>query len=110
MSWGVFYLFCYPLAVEELLANLVSWVAAVLFAFFTNRAWVFKTHGGGVMREMALFFGARLSTLALEEGIIFLFVTVLAYDAMLVKILGNIAVLVLNYLLSKLIVFRKKEK
>ena len=77
VSWGVFYLFCYPLSVDELLANPISWVAAVLFAFFTNRTWVFRTHGGGVIREMALFFGARLSTLALEELIIFLFVTTL---------------------------------
>ena len=57
---------------------------------------------------MALFCGARLSTLMLEEGIIFLFVTILSFDAMAVKMIGNIAVLVLNYILSKLLVFRKK--
>lgn len=110
VSWGVFYLFCYPLSVDGLIANPISWVAAVLFAFFTNRIWVFRTHGGGLFSEMALFFGARLSTLLFEEGIIFLFVTTLSYDAMTVKVLGNIAVLVLNYVLSKLLVFRKKTK
>lgn len=110
VSWGSFYLLCYPLAVDELLANPISWTVAVFFAFFTNRIWVFRTHGGGLFSEMALFLGARLSTLALEEGIIFLFVTVLAYDAMAVKVLGNIAVLVLNYVLSKLLIFRKKTK
>lgn len=110
VSWGVFYLFSYPLSMNELLANLISWVAAVLFAFFTNRKWVFRTHGGGVIREMALFFGARLSTLVFEEILIFVFVTTLSQDAMAVKILGNIAVLILNYILSKLIVFRKKDK
>lgn len=110
VSWGVFYLFAYPLALDELLANLLSWIAAVLFAFFTNRKWVFRTHGGGVIREMGLFFGARLGTLAFEELVIFLFVTTLSQDAMTVKIIGNIAVLVLNYVLSKLIVFKEKTK
>lgn len=108
VSWGSFYLFHYPLSVDELIANLLSWVAAVLFAFFTNRVWVFRTHGYGFLQEMALFCGARLSTLMLEEGIIFLFVTILSFDAMAVKMIGNIAVLVLNYILSKLLVFRKK--
>lgn len=110
VSWGVFYLFAYPLSTDELLANLFSWVAAVLFAFFTNRMWVFRTHGGGLIREMGLFFGARLGTLAFEELVIFLFVTTLSQDAMTVKILGNIAVLILNYVLSKLIVFKEKTK
>ncbi len=109
ISWGSFYLFHYPLAIDELLANLLSWVAAVLFAFFTNRIWVFRTHGVGFFREMLLFFGARIGTLLFEELVIFLFVTTLAYHAMAVKMLGNIAVLVLNYVLSKLIVFRKKK-
>ena len=108
ISWGSFYLFHYTLSLGELLANPLSWVAAVLFAFFTNRTWVFRTHGGGFLREMALFFGARVGTLVFEEALIFLFVTVLSFHAMAVKMLGNVAVLVLNYLLSKLIVFRKK--
>lgn len=109
VSWGSFYLFHYPLALDELLANLLSWIAAVLFAFFTNRKWVFRTHGVGVAREMLLFFGARLGTLLFEEAVIFVFVTTLAYHAMVVKMLGNIVVLILNYILSKLLVFRKKK-
>ena len=109
VSWVSFYLLCYPLAIGELIANPISWVAAVLFAFFTNRTWVFKTHGGALMREMVLFFGARLSTLAFEELVLFLFVTTFAHDAMSVKVLSSVGVLVLNYVLSKLVVFRKKK-
>ena len=110
VSWGSFYLFHYPLGIDELIANPLSWVVAVLFAFFTNRTWVFRTHGVGFLREMLLFFGARLGTLIFEEAVIFLFVTTLSYHAMAVKMIGNVAVLILNYLLSKLLVFRKKEK
>ena len=109
VSFASFYLLCYPLAIGELVANPISWVAAVLFAFFTNRTWVFKTHGGTLIREMALFFGARVSTLIFEELVLFLFVTTLAHDAMTVKVVASVGVLVLNYVLSKLVVFRKTK-
>lgn len=107
VSWGSFYLFCYPLGINELIANALSWVAAVLFAFFTNRTWVF-TARGNLLREILLFFAARLTTLGIEEALLFLFVTHLGLEAMIVKIAGNLLVLVLNYIFSKLIVFRKK--
>ncbi len=110
VSWGSFYLFCYPLGWNELVANILSWVAAVTFAFFTNRAWVFSASrtARGFFSEMLLFFGARLSSLAFEELILYIFVTRLALDAMTIKIVGNIFVLILNYFLSKFLVFRKK--
>ena len=110
VSWVSFYLFHYPLRVDELTSNLISWVLAVLVAFITNRVWVFSesAEAGGFFKEMLLFFGSRVTTLLVEELIILTFVTWLAFDAMLIKILGNIVVLVLNYILSKLIVFRKK--
>ena len=106
VSWGSFYLLCYPLAMNELIANALSWVVAVLFAFFTNRTWVF-TARGNPLREMVLFFGARLTTLGIEEALLFLLVTRLGLEAMIVKIAGNLLVLVLNYVFSKRIVFRK---
>ena len=110
VSWVSFYLFYYPLGMNEQISNLISWVLAVLVAFITNRIWVFSESAeqGAFFKEMFLFFGSRVSTLLVEALIIFTFVTWLAFDAMLIKILGNIVVLVLNYILSKLIVFRKK--
>ena len=108
ISWSSFYLFFYPLGINELLSNILSWIAAVLFAFLTNRRWVFSQKTGAFVPEMGRFFASRLTTLCLEELIIFLFVTCLAYHAMAVKILGNILILVLNYILSKYFVFIKK--
>ena len=110
VSWVSFYLFHYTLAIDELTSNLLSWVLSVLVAFLTNRIWVFSESAasGGFFREMLLFFGSRVATLLVEEAIIFVFVTWLALDAMLIKIIGNLVVLVLNYILSKLIVFRRK--
>jgi putative flippase GtrA len=106
VSWGSFYLFYYPLPLGELTATALSWVAAVTFAFFTNRTFVFRAHGR-IAREALSFLLSRLSTLLVEEGYIFLFVTLLAFEAMWVKIAGNVLILVLNYLFSKFFVFKK---
>jgi putative flippase GtrA len=108
ISWGVFYLCHYPLAMDELIANILSWVAAVLFAFLTNRAWVFSDKQGRFFPAMGRFFASRLTTLGIEELIIFVFVTQLSFEAMAVKMIGNIVVLILNYILSKCFVFIKK--
>ena len=108
ISWVSFYLFYYVCAIGELTANALSWVAAVLVAFLTNRAWVFATEGGRFLSEMGKFFASRVLTLLVEELIIFLFVSCLAFPAMIVKIGGNVLILLLNYLLSKFFVFAKK--
>ena len=108
ISWVSFYLFHYPLGINELLSNILSWIAAVLFAFLTNRIWVFSEKKGAFFPEMGRFFASRLTTLGVEELIIFLFVTCLSLHAMAVKMLGNVLVLILNYVLSKFFVFIKK--
>ncbi len=106
VSWGSFYLFYYPLSIGELTATALSWIASVTFAFFTNRFFVFRANGNPV-REGLSFFASRAATLLLEEGWIFVFVTLLSLEAMWVKIAGNVLVLILNYVFSKWIVFKK---
>ena len=105
------YTFCSRvLSLNELIANVVSWVIAVLFAFFTNRKWVFD--GGdatkGFWGQMASFFGGRLFTLAVEELILLVFVTWLRFDDVVVKVVAQVVVIVLNYFISKFWVFKKK--
>lgn len=100
------------LGINELVANVISWVLAVLFAFVTNRIWVFQapTHTAGeFVRQMVSFFGGRVLTLVVEELILLVFITVLHFASMPVKVVAQIVVIVLNYIISKLIVFRKKE-
>ena len=91
-------------------ANLPAWVLAVLFAYITNRVWVFDSHirGRGLWREIALFFGARLLTLGMEEIMLIVFVEWLHLNDLLIKLIATIAVLVLNYVFSKLFIFKKK--
>lgn len=110
VSWSSFYLGYYCFAWQELIANGFSWVLSVLFAYVTNRCCVFGAEDAPLWRSMGQFFLARLSTLALEEGLLWLLVTHLAYEAMWVKIGGNVLVLLLNYVLSKLWVFRRDTR
>lgn len=95
--------------INELIANLISWIIAVTFAFFTNRTWVF---GGGTecekpfVRQMFNFFGGRVVTLVIEEIILLLFITWMGLPSVAVKVFAQIVVIVLNYVISKLWVFK----
>ena len=108
VSIGSFMLF--DRITHELIANLISWVCAVTFAYVTNRRWVFQSQAKGaeIFREMGAFFAGRLMTLGFEEALLLVFVTWLQFNGTLIKILAQILVLILNYVISKLLVFRKK--
>jgi putative flippase GtrA len=106
----LFALFYSTFGINELIANVICWIICVLFQFFTNRTWVFdgKTDSaGGFIRQMASFFGGRVLTLVIEEAILAVFITWLGWNSMAVKLAAQIIVIVLNYVISKLIVFRK---
>ena len=110
VSIVIFAVFYQQLGINELWANVVSWIGAVLFAYLTNRTWVFadKAHTrAGIAREAASFFGGRLATLGMEEALIAVFITWLGFPAMAVKIFSQIAVIAANYFISKFLVFRK---
>ncbi len=110
VSVGSFVLLDTVLGVHELLANVFSWLLAVGFAYVTNRTWVFasKARGRAQRMELFLFYAGRLLTLALEEGLLLVFVTCLGQNSTVVKLLAQVMVLISNYILSKLLIFRKK--
>ena len=96
---------------NNVLANSLDWVICVIFTFFTNKFLVFKTGWGSAKenaREFLSFVAARVFTLILEDGIILLFDTKLGWNSMAVKLLGQFVVIVTNYILSKLFIFKKK--
>lgn len=99
-------------SVKVVLSNAISWICAVLFAFFTNRIWVFNSPTDswtGFFKQMAAFFGGRFATFLLETAILVVFVSILNFNEMLMKIIAQLVVLVSNYVISKLIVFRKRS-
>lgn len=96
-----------------LLANLVAWVFATLFAFFTNRRFVFTKHRKGVFAFLIQFWGftfGRLITLVIEEWMLYFFIGIMEFPNMLVKFFSQIIVIALNYVFSKLFVFRKNDR
>lgn len=109
ISIGSFMVFDFFL--HELIANLLSWICAVAFAYVTNRIWVFRSRvkGLAVLRELVTFVTGRLLTLGAEEALLLVFVTWLQLPGTPVKIAAQVLVLILNYVISKLLVFRKKK-
>lgn len=89
----------------------IAWVLAVLVAFFTNKPFVFYSHNWSakvLLPEMAEFFGCRIGTGLLELILMHILVVRLLLPSMWMKLLVNILVIILNYVGSKLWVFRKK--
>ena len=89
----------------------ISWVAACLFAYITNRIWVFESKSKNIILEMAKFFGARLTTLGMEMLIMFIFVTALGLNSdtwvIIWTLITQVLIVIGNYILSKLFVFKK---
>lgn len=93
-------------------STVVSWICAVTFAYVTNRIWVFDSDAEGkkgIFAEAASFYGGRLFTLFVEWVIMEIGYDKLGFDFWVTKIGANVIVLVLNYVISKLLVFRKKD-
>ena len=92
------------------LANIISWVCAVAFAYSANRTFVFFSRDPHVLREAARFALSRLTTLLMDMGLMFVGVTLLHQNDKVIKILVQIVVMAANYLFSKLLVFTKKSR
>ena len=88
-------------------ANIISWIAAVTFAFFANRIFVFRSRGAGVLREAGAFYLARVGTLLMDMCIMFVGVTLMGYSDKVMKLIVQVVVTIANYIFSKLFVFRK---
>ena len=90
-------------------ANVISWICAVTFAYFTNRRFVFFSQEQNRLKEAGKFFLSRVSTLLMEMGIMALGVSALGINDKIVKLVAQVLIIIANYVLSKLLVFRKKE-
>lgn len=106
-----YWIFAYPLGIEIMPSTVLAWSLAVLFAYVTNRKWVFHGEAHGMTeigKEMALFFACRLGTGLLDWLCMLIFAEWLGMDDVFVKAAADIAVIILNYLASKFVIFRKK--
>ena len=125
VNLSVFALFSLILGDERyLITNVIAWFAAVVFAFITNKIWVFESKSWNarvLAKEVPSFFSARIFSFIFEEAGLFFLVDILSMGELSVKILSfeisgeliakaivGVLVVVINYVFSQLVVFRKK--
>lgn len=113
VKWGLLFTVLNPKnALQLQISVIISWVAAVTFAYITNRIFVFKSKSKNILKEIISFFGARLLTLGMEMLIMWFFITLLKLDSdkwvLIWTLAVQVIVTILNYVFSKLFVFKKK--
>ena len=106
------YLPCYNLlGLPAVVSNVIAWVVAVAFAYVTNKPFVFRSHDWSaktVVPELTKFVGTRVASGGMESAIIWIAVDLLGGNGNLWKLVTSVLVVILNYVGSKLLVFRKK--
>lgn len=109
----VYWIAAHPLNLGTMPSTIIAWILAVLFAYITNAKWVFFSKAAGFnekFKEMISFFACRLATGVLDWACMFVFVDVLNLNDIIIKTLSNVLVIILNYIASKLIIFKKKNE
>lgn len=96
-------------AVQLQVANILSWIAAVTFAYFTNRKYVFESTNSNMVQEAVKFYASRLSTLGMDMVIMFVGVTWLGFNDKIMKLVVQVVVTIANYVISKFLVFKKEN-
>ena len=104
-SYYVFRLFL----TDVTICTFLSWVCAVLFAYTTNRLFVFKSKNKKRVKEFASFIGSRVFSLVVEIIVMLILTSLLRINDKIAKILVQFIIFVLNYLTSKLFVFKKEK-
>ncbi len=116
VSIVTYFLFSLILDIENnilfILANVLSWICAVIFAYITNKKFVFNTTTSNKKEEIkvfSMFVSSRITTLLIELAFMFITVKVILINDKIAKVIAQFIVIVLNYVLSKLFVFKKKN-
>lgn len=96
-------------SIDVEVSTIIAWVISVIFAYITNKLFVFKskTNKKGLLKEISSFTLARIFSLILDVLIMFIFVSILHFNDLIIKILSNVIVVIVNYVLSKLFIFKK---
>ena len=115
VSLGIYYGLVYTVlnpdnVIELQIANIISWIGAVIFAYITNRVFVFKSQNQNRLKEATSFFGSRLLTLLMDMAIMFLGVTILKQNDKIIKLMSQVIITVSNYVFSKIFVFNNNKK
>ncbi len=113
VSWAAWFLCAYTVldagvVWQNVALSVISWVVGVVFGYVMNRKYVFKSKEPDVMKEFLQFSGGRVSTWALDAVMMVLMVNLLSINEAFSKVFVSVLVMIGNYLISKLFVFKKK--
>ncbi|MFM1514714.1 GtrA family protein [Helcococcus ovis] len=106
-----YYLFYNILNVSNVISNIIAWFLSVIFAFVTNKIWVFNSKSWEIkitIKELVSFISVRLLTGVFDTVVMYLGVDVFKFNSLIMKIVSNLIVLISNYIGSKLFIFKKK--
>lgn len=109
---AAYWIFAHPVSLNTVISTVLAWFVSVLFAFFANKIFVFgsKSYEKKIFaKEMLLFFVSRAATGALDVAIMYVFVDLLLFNDVVMKIISNVIIIILNYVISKFLVFGKKK-
>lgn len=108
----VYWIAAHHLVLPVMVSTVIAWIAAVLFAYVTNRKWVFHSQAEGIKeiaQEIVSFFACRLATGVADWACMFIFVDLLHFNDVIIKAAANVLVIILNYVASKLVIFKHKK-
>lgn len=100
------------LQIEFLISNALSWVVAVIFAYITNKLYVFESKTNTkqeLIKEFSSFVSCRVLSGLMEMVLMYIMIDMMFINDFIVKIFTNVLVIVLNYILSKIVIFKVKE-
>ena len=104
-----YYLAYNILAINNVFSTIIAWITAVSFAFITNKLWVFDSKNFDartLFHEVPAFFICRFATGVLDVAVMYLAVDLLAWHSLTWKLISNMLVIVINYVASKLVIFK----
>lgn len=113
LNYILYFLFADALSMHYMAATVLSWVLTVVFAYWTNRTFVFKSRNkdiSAIVKEFISFIGARVATEVLEIVLMYVMVDLLAINDKISKLVCQTIVILANYVLSKIWIFKDKEK
>ena len=113
LNYVLYFIFADTIAMHYMAATVLSWVLTVVFAYWTNRTFVFKSQNkaaASVMREFVSFIGARVATEVLEIALMYVMVDVCSINDKISKLVCQTIVILANYVLSKIWIFKDVSK
>ncbi|MDP4176988.1 MAG: GtrA family protein [Bacillota bacterium] len=108
---GTYYIFAHILHIGTMISTTIAWILAILVAYITNKLYVFNSksfNANIVIREFISFVICRLLTWGIDLATMYIFVNILKFNDMIIKTLSNVVVIIINYILSKLVIFKNQ--